>query len=75
MTQPSLHPSHRLLEQEACRELVRCLRQDSVACVELVKRNEHVVLYEYPLERDRLVRFKTTIFAYSTQPDRRKVRR
>lgn len=39
---------------------------DTVVCIELVKRNEHVELLEYPHHgRGSFERLKTTIFAYS----------
>lgn len=72
---PVLRPSRHLLHVATCREVVRCLRQEAVVCVELVKRNEHVVLYEYPHESNRLERRTTTIYALSTAPERRKAAR
>jgi len=71
-----LRPSRRLLKAALHREVDRVFDLDETACFELVKANEHVEFFEYPRRRTPFrERLKTTIFAWSYAPERRKVTR
>lgn len=68
-----LRPSRRLLKLALHREVDRVFDLDETACFEVVKQNEHIEFYEYQKRRTpHRERLKTTIFAYSTAPERRK---
>jgi hypothetical protein len=58
-----------LLKLAVHTEIDRCLDAGSAGCVELVRTNEHIELYEYPSRRTPLRRrLKTTIYAFTDEP-------
>lgn len=72
----ALRPSRRLLRRELHRLVDDAFDREETACFETVKANEHLEFYEYSSRNTPLrKRMKTTVFAISDQPERRKVAR